>query len=443
MTEAYICDAIRTPVGRYNGGLGAMRVDDLAAHPIKALMQRNAGVDWGSVDDVIYGCVNQAGEDNRNVARMAGLLAGLPVEVAGATVNRLCGSGLEAAGHAARAVKLGEADIMIAGGVEGMTRSPYVMGKPESAFDRSMKLEDTVLGWRFVNPKLKAAYGVDPMGQTAENVAQEHQISRTDQDAFAYRSQRRCKIAQDRGFFDKEIVKVVVRKGKAEIVVEKDEHPRGDTTMETLSKLPAAFREGGSVTAGNSSGLNDGACAMIIASEAAAKANGLTPRARILGAVSAGVPPRVMGIGPVPATQKLLGKLGLTIKDFDTIELNEAFAAQALAVMHDLELDPAKVNVGVTVFVSVKTNEHNDAWMRKFSGVIDEFPEVVEFYRMSGDVDYLMRVVVPDIGAYDAFYKRLISKINLTDVSSAFAMGQIKYTTALPLDFAIVVDDDK
>ena len=267
MTEAFICDAIRTPVGRYNGGLAAMRVDDLAAHPIKALMQRNADVDWGSVDDVIYGCVNQAGEDNRNVARMAGLLAGLPVEVAGATVNRLCGSGLEAAGHAARAVKLGEADMMIAGGVEGMTRSPYVMGKPEGPFDRSMKLEDTVLGWRFVNPRMKAAYGIDPMGQTAENVAGEHQISRTDQDAFAYRSQRRCKAAQDRGFFDKEIVKVCVKKGKTEAIVDKDEHPRGDTTMETLSKLPAAFREGGSVTAGNSSGINDGACAMIVASE--------------------------------------------------------------------------------------------------------------------------------------------------------------------------------
>ena len=335
MTEAFICDAIRTPVGRYNGGLGGMRVDDLAAHPLKALMQRNANVDWGAVDDIIYGCVNQAGEDNRNVARMAGLLAGLPVEVAGATVNRLCGSGLEAAGHAARAVKLGEADMMIAGGVEGMTRSPYVMGKPESAFDRSMKLEDTVLGWRFINPKMKAAYGVDPMGQTAENVATEHQISRTDQDAFAYRSQRRCKAAQDRGFFDKEIVKVTVKQRKGEIVVEKDEHPRGDTTMETLSKLAPAFREGGSVTAGNSSGLNDGACAMIIASEAAAKANGLTPRARILGAVSAGVPPRVMGIGPVPATKKLLAKLGMTTKDFDTIELNEAFAAQALAVTRD------------------------------------------------------------------------------------------------------------
>ncbi len=336
MTEAFICDAVRTPVGRYNGGLANMRVDDLAAHPIKALMQRNANVDWGAVDDVVYGCVNQAGEDNRNVARMAGLLAGLPVEVAGATINRLCGSGLEAAGHAARAVKLGEADMMIAGGVEGMTRSPYVMGKPDGPFDRAMKL---------VNPRMKSAYGVDPMGQTAENVATEHQISRTDQDAFAYRSQRRCKAAQDRGFFDKEIVKVCVKKGKTETIVDKDEHPRGDTTMEILSKLPAAFREGGSVTAGNSSGINDGACAMIIASEAAAKANGLTPRARILATVSAGVPPRVMGIGPLPATQKLLAKLGLTVRDFDTIELNEAFAAQALAVLRQLGLADDAENV--------------------------------------------------------------------------------------------------
>ena len=338
MQEAFICDAIRTAIGRYGGALSTVRTDDLGAVPIAALMQRNPGVDWGAVDDVVYGCVNQAGEDNRNVARMAGLLAGLPVEVAGATVNRLCGSGLEAAGHAARAVKLGEADMMIAGGVEGMTRSPYVMGKPEGPFDRSMKLEDTVLGWRFVNAKMKAAYGVDPMGQTAENVATEHQISRTDQDAFAYRSQRRCKAAQDRGFFDKEIVKVCVKNRKGETIVDKDEHPRGDTTMEILSKLPAAFREGGSVTAGNSSGINDGACAMIIASEAAAKANGLVPRARILGTVSAGVPPRIMGIGPLPATQKLLAKLGMTVRDFDTIELNEAFAAQALAVLRELGL---------------------------------------------------------------------------------------------------------
>jgi 3-oxoadipyl-CoA thiolase len=346
MTEAFLCDAIRTPVGRYNGGLAAVRTDDLAALPIKALMDRNPGVDWGSVDDVIYGCVNQAGEDNRNVARMASLLACLPVEVAGATVNRLCGSGLEAAGQAARAIRTGDAEMMIAGGVESMTRSPYVMGKPEGAFDRSMKLEDTVLGWRFVNPRMKSAYGVDPMGQTAENVATEHQISRTDQDAFAYRSQRRCKAAMERGFFNKEIVAVKVKKGKNEFMVEADEHPRGDTTMETLSKLPAAFRDGGSVTAGNSSGINDAACAMIIASEKAARANGLTPRARILGMVSAGVPPRIMGIGPLPASQKLMAQLGMTIGDFDVIELNEAFAAQALAVVRQLGLadDAEQVN---------------------------------------------------------------------------------------------------
>jgi 3-oxoadipyl-CoA thiolase len=346
MTEAFLCDAIRTPVGRYNGGLSTVRTDDLAALPIKALMSRNKDVDWGSVDDVIYGCVNQAGEDNRNVARMAGLLACLPVEVAGATVNRLCGSGLEAAGQAARAIRTGDAEMMIAGGVESMTRSPYVMGKPEGAFDRSMKLEDTVLGWRFVNPRMKSAYGVDPMGQTAENVATEHQISRTDQDAFAYRSQRRCKAAMDRGFFIKEIVPVKARKGKTEFMVEADEHPRGDTTMETLSKLPAAFRDGGSVTAGNSSGINDAACAMIIASEKAARANGLTPRARILGMVSAGVPPRIMGIGPLPASQKLMAQLGMTVGDFDVIELNEAFAAQALAVVRQLGLadDAEQVN---------------------------------------------------------------------------------------------------
>jgi len=346
MTEAFLCDAIRTPVGRYNGGLSAVRTDDLAAVPLKALRERNKDVDWGSVDDVIYGCVNQAGEDNRNVARMASLLACLPVEVAGATVNRLCGSGLEAAGQAARAIRTGDAELMIAGGVESMTRSPYVMGKPEGAFDRSMKLEDTVLGWRFVNPRMKAAYGVDPMGQTAENVATEHQISRTDQDAFAYRSQRRCKAAMERAFFNKEIVAVKVKKGKTEFMVEADEHPRGDTTMETLSKLAAAFREGGSVTAGNSSGINDGACAMIIASEKAARANGLTPRARILGMVSAGVPPRIMGIGPLPASQKLMAQLGLTIGDFDVVELNEAFAAQALAVLRQLGLadDAEQVN---------------------------------------------------------------------------------------------------
>ncbi|TWT14941.1 3-oxoadipyl-CoA thiolase [Reyranella sp. CPCC 100927] len=338
MTDAFICDTVRTPIGRYNGALSSVRTDDLAALPLKALMTRNPGVDWGAVDDIVYGCVNQAGEDNRNVARMAGLLAGLPVEVAGATVNRLCGSGIEATAAAARAIKTGEAQIMIAGGVEGMTRSPYVMGKPAQGFDRSMKLEDTVLGWRFVNAAMKARYGVDAMGQTAENVAQEHQISRVDQDAFAYRSQQRCKKATERGFFKKELIPVTVKKGKTESVVEADEHPRFDTTMEGLSKLPPAFHEEGSVTAGNSSGINDGACAMIIASEKAAKGQGLTPRARVIATAAAGVPPRVMGIGPVPASRKVLEIAGLKISDMDVVELNEAFAAQGLAVMRQLGL---------------------------------------------------------------------------------------------------------
>ena len=346
MTEAFICDAIRTPVGRYNGGLAAMRVDDLAAHPIKALMQRNANVDWGAVDDVVYGCVNQAGEDNRNVARMAGLLAGLPVEVAGATVNRLCGSGLEAAGHAARAVKLGEADMMIAGGVEGMTRSPYVMGKPEGPFDRSMKLEDTVLGWRFVNPKMKAAYGIDPMGQTAENVATEYQISRTDQDAFAYRSQMRAKRAQAAGRFAEEIVPVKIAGRRETVSVSIDEHPRPETTLETLAKLPALFGSSSSVTAGNASGVNDGAAALVVASEAAVKEYKLTPRARVVGAATAGVPPRIMGIGPAPASRRALELTRIDLRDIDVVELNEAFAAQSLAVLRQLGLpdDAEQVN---------------------------------------------------------------------------------------------------
>ena len=338
MTDAFICDTVRTPIGRYNGALASVRTDDLAALPLKALMTRNPGVDWGAVDDIIFGCVNQAGEDNRNVARMAGLLAGLPVEVAGATINRLCGSSIEATAMAARAIKSGDAQIMIAGGVESMTRSPYVMGKPEQGFDRNMKLEDTVLGWRFVNPAMKARHGVDSMGQTAENVAQEHQISRVDQDAFAYRSQQRCKKATERGFFKKELIPVTVKKGKAESVVEADEHPRFETTMEGLSKLPPAFHAEGTVTAGNSSGINDGACALIIASEKAAKAQGLTPRARIIAAAAAGVPPRVMGIGPVPASRKALEIAGLKISDMDVVELNEAFAAQGLAVMRQLGL---------------------------------------------------------------------------------------------------------
>jgi 3-oxoadipyl-CoA thiolase len=338
MTDAFICDTVRTPIGRYNGALASVRTDDLAALPLKALMARNPGVDWGAVDDVVYGCVNQAGEDNRNVARMASLLAGLPVEVAGATINRLCGSGIEATAMAARAIKCGDAQIMIAGGVESMTRSPYVMGKPEQGFDRTMKLEDTVLGWRFVNPAMKARHGVDSMGQTAENVAQEHQISRVDQDAFAYRSQQRCRKATERGFFKRELIPVTVKKGKTESAVEADEHPRFETTMEGLSKLPPAFHAEGTVTAGNSSGINDGACALIVASESAAKAQGLTPRARIIAAAAAGVPPRVMGIGPVPASRKALEIAGLKITDMDVVELNEAFAAQGLAVMRQLGL---------------------------------------------------------------------------------------------------------
>jgi 3-oxoadipyl-CoA thiolase len=346
MADALICDAVRTPIGRYNGSLSGTRTDDLGALPIKALIERNPKVDWAAVDDVVFGCVNQAGEDNRNVARMSALLAGLPVEVAGQTVNRLCGSGMEATGSAARAIKLGEAQIMIAGGVEGMTRSPYVMGKPGASFDRNMKLEDTVLGWRFINPEMKRRHGVDTMGQTAENVAMEHQVSREDQDAFALRSQQRCKAAMERGFFKKETIAVTVPSGKTTKVFDTDEHPRGDTTMETLAKLPGAFREGGSVTAGNSSGINDGACAIIVASEAAVKKYGLTPRARILATASAGVPPRVMGIGPVPASRKVMALIGKKIGDFDVVELNEAFAAQGLAVLRQLGLpdDAEQVN---------------------------------------------------------------------------------------------------
>ena len=338
MDEASICGTMRTPVGRYNGSLSTVRTDDLGAVPIKALIARNPKVDWQAVDDVVFGCVNQAGEDNRNVARMAGLLAGLPVEAAGQTVNRLCGSGIEATGSAARMIRTGEAQLAIAGGVEGMTRSPYVMGKPGGPFDRSMKLEDTVLGWRFVNPEMKRLHGVDAMGQTAENVAMEHQVSREDQDAFALRSQQRCKAAMERGFFAKETTPVSVKAGKKEFVFDADEHPRGDTTLEALAKLPAAFREGGSVTAGNSSGINDGANAMILASEAAVKKYGLTPRARVVATAAAGVPPRVMGIGPVPATRKVLQIAGLSIADMDVIELNEAFAAQGLAVLRQLGL---------------------------------------------------------------------------------------------------------
>jgi 3-oxoadipyl-CoA thiolase len=347
MPAAYICDGIRTPIGRYNGALAKLRTDDLAALTLEALLARHKSLDPRAIDEVILGCANQAGEDNRNVARMAALLAGLPDSVPGVTVNRLCASGLDAVGQAARAILSDQADLVLAGGVESMTRAPFVMGKAEAAFSRSAKIEDTTIGWRFVNPAMVKAYGVDSMPETGENVAADYQISRADQDGFGLRSQQRAAAAQARGFFAGEITPVTVPGGKTgPVVVEKDEHPRADTTLEALAKLKPVVREGGTVTAGNAAGVNDGAAALIIASEAAARKHGLTPRAKILGYATAGVPPRVMGIGPVPATQKLLAKTGLALKDFDIIELNEAFAAQALAVMRQLGLpdDAAHVN---------------------------------------------------------------------------------------------------
>ena len=336
--EAYICDAVRTPIGRYGGSLASVRADDLGAVPLMALMARNPDVNWGRVDDVIFGCANQAGEDNRNVARMSSLLAGLPEGVPGSTINRLCGSGMDALGTAARAIKSGEAGLMIAGGVESMSRAPFVMGKATSAFSRDAEIFDTTIGWRFVNPLMKRQYGVDSMPETAENVAEDFQISREDQDAFAWRSQQRAGAAMASGRFAREIVPVTIASRKGETVVDSDEHPRPDTTLEALSKLKAPFREGGTVTAGNASGVNDGACALILASAEAAEANGLTPRARIVAMATAGVPPRIMGIGPAPATRKVLEKTGLNIGDIDVIELNEAFASQGLAVMRDLGL---------------------------------------------------------------------------------------------------------
>ncbi|KZD12376.1 3-oxoadipyl-CoA thiolase [Oceanibaculum pacificum] len=348
MTDAYICDAIRTPIGRFAGSLSAVRTDDLATVPLKALMQRNPGVDWAAVDDIIYGCVNQAGEDNRNVARMAGLLAGLPTVVPGATVNRLCGSGMEATVQAARAIRAGEAALMIAGGVESMSRAPFVMPKADSAFSRKAEIYDTTIGWRFVNPIMEKQYGIDQMPETAENVAEQFQVSREDQDAFALRSQHKAAAAQANGRLAKEIVAVSIPRRKGDpIMVELDEHPRGDTTIEQLAKLSTPFRkEGGTVTAGNASGVNDGAAAILVASEAAAKAHGLTPRARIVAAAVAGVEPRIMGIGPAPASEKVLKLAGLTIDRMDVIELNEAFAAQALATTRMLGLadDDARVN---------------------------------------------------------------------------------------------------
>ena len=337
MRQAYLCDPVRTPIGRYGGALSSVRTDDLAALPIKALMARNASVDWARIDDILYGCANQAGEDNRNVARMAGLLAGLPVEVPGSTVNRLCGSGLNALANAANAIKTGDAELIIAGGVESMSRAPFVMGKADAAFSRKAEIHDTTLGWRFVNKLMKGAHGIDSMPETAENVAEEFQISRQDQDKFALRSQQRALAAQADGRLSEEIVPVSIPQRKGDpIVVEADEHPRAGTSLEKLAGLPTPFREGGSVTAGNASGINDGAAAMLIASEAALKEHKLEPIARVLGAASAGVAPRIMGMGPAPASEKLLRRLRLGIEDMDVIELNEAFASQALAVLRQL-----------------------------------------------------------------------------------------------------------
>jgi acetyl-CoA acyltransferase len=344
--DALICDAVRTPIGRYGGALASVRADDLGAIPIKALMQRNDGVDWQALDDVVYGCANQAGEDNRNVARMSALLAGLPVNVPGVTVNRLCGSGLDAVAMAARAIRTGEMELVIAGGVESMSRAPFVVGKADAAFSRDVQMFDTTLGWRFVNPLMKKQYGIDSMPETAENVAAQFGIARADQDAFALRSQQRALAAQENGVLAQEIVPVTLPAKKGDpVVVARDEHPRS-TTLEVLAKLPTSFRTGGSITAGNASGINDGACALLLASPDAASKYGLKPRGRVLGAAVAGVEPRIMGMGPVPATHRLLGRLDLSIAQLDVIELNEAFAAQALAVTRQLGLadDADKVN---------------------------------------------------------------------------------------------------
>jgi len=347
MKNAYIIDAIRTPFGRYAGGLAPVRADDLGAVPIKALIQRNPSVDWEQVDDVIYGCANQAGEDNRNVGRMSALLAGLPYQVPATTINRLCGSSLDAIAIAARAIKAGEANLVIAGGVESMSRAPYVMGKSDSAFGRSQKIEDTTMGWRFINPKLKELYGVDTMPQTAENVAEQFNVNRADQDQFALVSQQRTASAQAKGFFSKEIVAVEIpqRKGEA-VVIDTDEHPRASTTLEGLSKLKPVVKADGTVTAGNASGINDGAAALLIASDEAVQAYNLKPRAKIIASTAVGVEPRIMGFAPAPAIKKLLKQTNLTLEQMDVIELNEAFAAQALAVTRDLGLpdDSNKVN---------------------------------------------------------------------------------------------------
>lgn len=347
MPEAYICDAVRTPIGRYGGALAMVRADDLAAVPLAALMARNPGVDWDRVDDLIYGCANQAGEDNRNVGRMAALLAGMPVSVPGTTINRLCGSGMDAVGMAARAIRAGDCDLVVAGGVESMTRAPFVMPKAETAFSRTNAVYDTTIGWRFVNPKMKERYGVDSMPQTADNVAADFHVSRADQDAFAARSQARWAAAHDAGVFADEIVPVTIPQKKGDpVVVDTDEHPRPGTTVEQLAKLKGVNSPDLPVTAGNASGVNDGACALLIASEEAARAHGLAPRARVVAMAAAGVEPRIMGIGPAPAAKKVLARAGMTIDQMDVIELNEAFASQALATLRDLGLpdDASHVN---------------------------------------------------------------------------------------------------
>ncbi|NPD69906.1 3-oxoadipyl-CoA thiolase [Lichenicola cladoniae] len=347
MAEAFICDFTRTPIGRFGGALRDVRADDLAAHPLRVLRERNAQVDWNAVDDCYLGCANQAGEDNRDVARMAVLLAGYPVSTPGSTINRLCGSGLDAVGTAARMLRTGEGDLLLAGGVESMTRAPFVMGKATEAFSRQAELQDTTLGWRFINPAMEASWGVDTMPQTGDNVAERYEVSRQDQDLFAYRSQQRTAAAQAAGFFAREITPITVKTRKSEHIVSVDEHPRADTTLEGLAKLRAPFRPGGgTVTAGNASGLNDGAAALILATEAGARRHGLTPRARVVAMATAGVEPRVMGIGPVPAVQRLLERTGLALGDIDLIELNEAFASQSLAVLRQLGLpdDAAHVN---------------------------------------------------------------------------------------------------
>ena len=347
MSDAFICDAIRTPIGRYGGSLSRVRTDDLGAVPIKALMDRNQTVDWEQVDDIYYGSANQAGEDNRNVARKAGLLAGLPLEVGGATVNRLCGSGMEATAQGARAIRVQEADMVISGGVESMSRAPFVMAKADTAFSRKSEVYDTTIGWRFINPKMEELYGVDAMGETAENLAEERQITREDQDKFATWSQNKAEAAQQEGKFVTEIIPVKIPQRRGEdIVVKEDEHPRHGTTIGDLGKLRAAFKKDGSVPAGNSSGVNDGAAALFLASEQAAIKHGITPRARVVAASTAGVPPRIMGIGPAPATRKVMKKSGLTLEDMDVLEFNEAFAAQALACTRDLGLadDDERIN---------------------------------------------------------------------------------------------------